>query len=217
MNLALLKQGVIVRPVGNYGLPQWLRISIGLPEENEALHRGARKDATRRLTRALKGALFDDPWLRSFNKLVIFGVGLIGGSFALACAKAARRAARRWSARSARAQSLERALRTRASIDGALRRRRRAAEALRGADLVLLAAPVAQTGAAPRSASRRISTPHTIVTDAGSTKSDVVAARARRWASASRQFVPGHPIAGRESNGAGCRDCPICTAARRSC
>ena len=32
--LALLKQGVIVRPVGNYGLPQWLRISIGLPEEN---------------------------------------------------------------------------------------------------------------------------------------------------------------------------------------
>jgi histidinol-phosphate aminotransferase len=35
-NLALLKQGVIVRPVGNYGLPQWLRISIGLPQENAA-------------------------------------------------------------------------------------------------------------------------------------------------------------------------------------
>jgi histidinol-phosphate aminotransferase len=34
VNLALLKQGVIVRPVGNYGLPQWLRISIGLQEEN---------------------------------------------------------------------------------------------------------------------------------------------------------------------------------------
>ncbi|HJW54271.1 MAG TPA: histidinol-phosphate transaminase [Burkholderiaceae bacterium] len=34
VNLELLKQGVIVRPVGNYGLPQWLRISIGLPEEN---------------------------------------------------------------------------------------------------------------------------------------------------------------------------------------
>jgi histidinol-phosphate aminotransferase len=37
INLALLKQGVIVRPVGNYGLPEWLRISIGLPEENEVL------------------------------------------------------------------------------------------------------------------------------------------------------------------------------------
>lgn len=36
VNLALLKQGVIVRPVGNYGLPEWLRISIGLPEENAA-------------------------------------------------------------------------------------------------------------------------------------------------------------------------------------
>ena len=34
VNLALLKQGVIVRPVGAYGLPQWLRISIGLPQEN---------------------------------------------------------------------------------------------------------------------------------------------------------------------------------------
>lgn len=36
VNLALLKQGVIVRPVANYGLPQWLRVSIGLPEENAA-------------------------------------------------------------------------------------------------------------------------------------------------------------------------------------
>ena len=32
----LLKKGIIVRPVGNYGLPQWLRISIGLPAENAA-------------------------------------------------------------------------------------------------------------------------------------------------------------------------------------
>ncbi|MEX3857630.1 histidinol-phosphate transaminase [Paraburkholderia sp. BR10923] len=36
VNLALLKQAVIVRPVDSYGLPQWLRITIGLPEENEA-------------------------------------------------------------------------------------------------------------------------------------------------------------------------------------
>lgn len=36
VNLALLKKGIIVRPVGNYGLPQWLRISIGLPAENAA-------------------------------------------------------------------------------------------------------------------------------------------------------------------------------------
>jgi histidinol-phosphate aminotransferase len=36
INLELLKRGIIVRPVGNYGLPEWLRISIGLPEENAA-------------------------------------------------------------------------------------------------------------------------------------------------------------------------------------
>ena len=36
VNLALLKKGIIVRPVSGYGLPQWLRISIGLPEENAA-------------------------------------------------------------------------------------------------------------------------------------------------------------------------------------
>jgi histidinol-phosphate aminotransferase len=31
---ALLKRGVIVRPVGNYGMPEYLRVSIGLPEQN---------------------------------------------------------------------------------------------------------------------------------------------------------------------------------------
>lgn len=34
INRALLAQGVIVRPVANYGLPEWLRISVGLPAEN---------------------------------------------------------------------------------------------------------------------------------------------------------------------------------------
>lgn len=36
---SLLRDGVIVRPVGGYGLPEWLRVSIGLPEENEAFLR----------------------------------------------------------------------------------------------------------------------------------------------------------------------------------
>jgi histidinol-phosphate aminotransferase len=30
----LLKRGVIVRPVANYGLPEWLRVTVGLPDEN---------------------------------------------------------------------------------------------------------------------------------------------------------------------------------------
>ncbi len=32
---ALLREGVIVRPVGGYAMPEWLRVSVGLPEENE--------------------------------------------------------------------------------------------------------------------------------------------------------------------------------------
>ena len=32
----LLRRGVIVRPVDNYQLPEWIRVSIGLPRENDA-------------------------------------------------------------------------------------------------------------------------------------------------------------------------------------
>ena len=43
VNRSLLEQGVIVRPVAGYGMPEWLRVSIGLPSENarfiEALDR----------------------------------------------------------------------------------------------------------------------------------------------------------------------------------
>ena len=35
----LLRGGVIVRPLGGYGLPQQLRVSVGLPEQNERLLR----------------------------------------------------------------------------------------------------------------------------------------------------------------------------------
>ncbi|MDH4555898.1 histidinol-phosphate transaminase [Pseudomonas sp. BN417] len=34
INLAMLQEGVILRPVAGYGMPTFLRISIGLPEEN---------------------------------------------------------------------------------------------------------------------------------------------------------------------------------------
>ena len=32
---ALLREGVIVRPVANYGMPNHLRVTVGLPEENQ--------------------------------------------------------------------------------------------------------------------------------------------------------------------------------------
>ena len=34
---ALLEQGVIVRPLAGYGLPNWLRITVGIAEDNMRL------------------------------------------------------------------------------------------------------------------------------------------------------------------------------------
>jgi prephenate dehydrogenase len=75
-----------------------------------------------------------------------------------------------------------------------------AGDALHGADLVLLAAPVAQTEAILAAIAPHLQA-GTVVTDAGSTKSDVVAAARRALGGKVAQFVPGHPIAGRETNG----------------
>jgi histidinol-phosphate aminotransferase len=32
---SLQRRGVIVRPVDNYHLPEWIRVSVGLPHEND--------------------------------------------------------------------------------------------------------------------------------------------------------------------------------------
>jgi histidinol-phosphate aminotransferase len=40
---ALLREGVIVRPVANYGMPNHLRVTVGLPEENERFLRALKK------------------------------------------------------------------------------------------------------------------------------------------------------------------------------
>jgi histidinol-phosphate aminotransferase len=43
----LLREGVIVRPLGGFGLPEHVRITIGLPEENERLVKALRRIAER--------------------------------------------------------------------------------------------------------------------------------------------------------------------------
>ena len=133
-----------------------------------------------------------------FKKIVIFGVGLIGGSFALALKQAgvAERiiGVGRTAAPLARARELGIVDEASASTADAL------GAALYQADLVLIAAPVAQTETI-LAAIQPYLQPGTVVTDAGSTKNDVVAAARRALGAKIAQFVPGHPIAGRESNG----------------
>lgn len=131
---------------------------------------------------------------QTFRRIAIFGVGLIGGSFALALKKAAAVqtivGVGRSLASLQRAQQLGIIDEIAVSVEAAVR----------DADLILIAAPVAQTAAILSSIQPHLQ-PGTIVTDAGSTKSDVVAAAQQVMGEKLAQFVPAHPIAGREQNG----------------
>jgi prephenate dehydrogenase len=134
------------------------------------------------------------------DRLVIFGVGLIGGSLA--------RALRERSAFSGEivgvdrsARSIERALELGVIDTGAALDSQQSLESvLRSADIVLLAAPVAQTLPLLKRIVPFLE-PGTIVTDVGSTKSDAVESARAVLGPYVSQFVPGHPIAGRESRG----------------
>lgn len=132
------------------------------------------------------------------GKVVVCGVGLIGGSFALALKSAL-----------AGRHDCPRIVglgRTRAPLEQALQLgvideiASDWASALQGADLVLLGMPVGQMPAVMRALVPHLE-PQTIVTDGGSTKTDVVAAARVAFGDRIGQFIPGHPIAGAEKSG----------------
>ncbi len=129
------------------------------------------------------------------GKLVVIGVGLIGGSFALALRKA--KMVRQVVGVGRSRRNLNDALRLgvidRAETD--------AARAVEGADLVLIGAPVGQMPGIFARIAPALS-PQTVVTDAGSTKQDVIAAARRHLGAHFPMFVPAHPIAGTEHSGA---------------
>ena len=104
-----------------------------------------------------------------FAKVVVVGVGLIGGSFSLALKAAG--AAGRIVGVGRRPETLARA-RSLGIVDSA---GGMDAATLSDADLVLVAVPVAQSGSVLASLAPHVGQ-STIVTDAGSTKQDVVAA-----------------------------------------
>ncbi len=128
------------------------------------------------------------------EKLALVGTGLIGGSFALALKQAG--AVRevlgvgRNPARLTLARELE-------LIDG-MADWKQAGQA----DCILLALPVGETEAVLRQLAPHLK-PGAIVTDAGSTKANVVAAARAALGARLVDFVPGHPIAGSEQSGPG--------------
>lgn len=129
-----------------------------------------------------------------FNKVVIFGVGLIGGSFALALRKA--NAVQEVVGFGRSAATLEQALQF-GLID---RIGHDVAREVCDADLVLLATPVAQMADILARIKPHLGS-NTLITDGGSTKCDVVAAARQQLGSKIAQFVPAHPIAGAELSG----------------
>ncbi|HCI53467.1 MAG TPA: prephenate dehydrogenase/arogenate dehydrogenase family protein [Gallionella sp.] len=130
-----------------------------------------------------------------YNKVVIFGVGLIGGSFALALRRAGLVGEVVGFGRSQATLEQARGL---GIID---RIGQELSAELGNADIVLLATPVGQMAALMAQIAPHLGV-HTRVTDGGSTKGDVVAAAYANLGDKASQFVPAHPIAGAEQSGA---------------
>ena len=129
-----------------------------------------------------------------FQRLALIGCGLMGGSFALALRQAGLlgRVAGFSATEGTRRQALQLGV-----IDEACAS---VAEAVRGADLVLLAVPVRATEDTLRAMAPHLAA-NALVMDVGSTKGDVVSAARAALPRSLACFVPAHPIAGKEVAG----------------
>ena len=130
-----------------------------------------------------------------FGKVVVFGVGLIGGSFALALKAAEQVEEGVGFGRSlgTLTQALDLGIIDRVGAN--------AGQEVADADLVLIATPVGQMPEIMARIAPYLG-PETVVTDGGSTKSDVAAVARGAFGERVGQFVPAHPIAGAENSGA---------------
>ena len=129
-----------------------------------------------------------------FEQLGLIGCGLMGGSFALALKKAG--LVKRDVGYSKSPSTTDRA-RQLGVIDVEAPS---ALLAAAGADIVLLAVPVAATESTLK-AIKHLVTPQMLLMDVGSTKADVVQAARRALRDQIGSFVPAHPITGREVSG----------------
>jgi prephenate dehydrogenase len=128
------------------------------------------------------------------QRLAVIGCGLMGGSFALALKS--RGLVSQVAGYSSRATTRQRALEL-GVIDQACDS---VAQAVAGADVVLLAVPVQATELTLRVMAPHLGE-HTLLMDVGSTKGDVIAAAEKTLGLALPRFVPAHPITGKEVAG----------------
>jgi len=129
------------------------------------------------------------------ERLALIGVGLIGGSLALALRQAgAVGSITGYSRRAAHREEAQRIGIVDHVLDDPV-------AAVADADLVVVAAPVSVIGAILDDLRDNIPA-HAVVTDVGSVKGSIVE-EAKRLGNAVARFVPGHPIAGTERSGPG--------------
>ena len=128
------------------------------------------------------------------DTLVVVGVGLIGGSLALALKSAG--AVRRVIGVDRSAENLRQAL-ERGVIDAAESDLARAAGQ---ADLICLATPVGMMQSLLDGIRDAVS-PACVITDVGSVKAGIAAQAVAVLGPAASRFVPGHPVAGKEQSG----------------
>ena len=129
-----------------------------------------------------------------FEQLGLIGCGLMGGSFALALKRAG--LVKRIVGYSKSPSTTERA-RNMGVIDVEAPS---ALLAVSGADIVLIAVPVAATEATFK-AIKHLVTPQMLIMDVGSTKREVIDAGRRALRDQIGSFVPTHPITGKEVAG----------------
>ncbi|MHB8949813.1 MAG: prephenate dehydrogenase [Rhodoferax sp.] len=129
-----------------------------------------------------------------FEQLGLIGCGLMGGSFALALKRAG--LVKRVVGYSKSPSTTELACRM-GVIDVEAPS---ALLAVSGADIVLIAVPVAASEATFKSI-KHLVTPQMLIMDVGSTKRDVIDAGRRALREQIGSFVPAHPIAGKEVSG----------------
>jgi prephenate dehydrogenase len=130
----------------------------------------------------------------NYGTVTIVGVGLIGASLGLALKKAGVVTKVLGVGRSK--ENLDQAQKM-GAIDGVVD----LVEAAKQSDVIVLCTPVAQMRAAFEVIQSYLE-PKTMITDAGSTKSDVILAAKEVLGKKACQFVPAHPIAGGAQHGA---------------
>ncbi len=181
-NEFLMERGLIPREVANYGLPDCLRLSIGLEEDNRAV---ARTLGGFPESRNVSSSVFD--------RITIIGLGLIGSSIARAVHE--RGLAKTIVGCDHNEISLAYA-RKHGFIDTA---ESDPPKAVAGSDLVILATPPSTLADIAQSIAPHLK-PGAIVMDVCSVKQPAIDAIAPHIPPGV-DFIPAHPIAGSEQSG----------------